>query len=106
MRAEVSLRWAEPPQFANQLFAILHVCVVRLVGAEKTPDRPQLAPRLIGPHTDGDRTHRVLCLGLCGNVQTERTGRQSGCLQKLAPLHDSLLSSVAKRLPQRLLLKV
>jgi hypothetical protein len=44
----------EPAELAEELFAVLHIGVVRLVGTEEPPDRPQVAGRLVRLHLDGD----------------------------------------------------
>ena len=56
VRAEVDLLRAELAEFGEQLLAVLHVGVVRLVGAEEPPDRLEVAAGLVGP--DGDRDRR------------------------------------------------
>jgi hypothetical protein len=55
--AEIDAPGLERAQVAEQLAAVLHGRVVRLVGAEEPPDRPQLADRLGG--VDGDRDRDV-----------------------------------------------
>lgn len=50
--AEIDRLGRQGSQMAQQLAAVLHGRVVRLVGPEEPPDRPQLADRLAG--VDGD----------------------------------------------------
>ena len=62
MAPDEHLRPAKPPQFGEQLFAILHVGVIRLVVAEETPDRCQRPLFRRGIHPDGDREFgRAVC---------------------------------------------
>ena len=59
MRAEINLRPAELAEFGQQFFPVLHVGVIRLIRAEKTPDRRQFANRLGRVHCDGDGKRSV-----------------------------------------------
>src|SRR5205814_2196350 len=54
VRAKVNLFRSKLAKFREQLFAMLHIGVVRLVRAEEAPDGLQLAFRLRGVHTDAD----------------------------------------------------
>jgi hypothetical protein len=63
VRAKINLLWREVPEFADELLAMLHVSIVRLIRAKEPPDRFQFAARLRG--IDANR-HRESCLRLVG----------------------------------------
>ena len=54
VRAKVNLFRSKLAEFGDQLSAMLHVSVVRLVRAEEAPDGFQSTLRLRGVHTDAD----------------------------------------------------
>ena len=64
MRADVDRLGAQGGQLPEQLLAVLHVGVVRLVVAEEPPDGPHLAPGLRGVDADGDGERSAWGLGL------------------------------------------
>src|SRR5439155_17178957 len=78
--ADVYLRTAKLPELGEQLLAVLHISVVRLIVAEEAPDGRQFADGLCGIHTDSNGKWRGRCGSgrrgrtLCATVRAHRRG--------------------------------
>src|SRR5262249_44689190 len=77
MRSKLDLIWPHLAELADQLLAVLHVGVIRLISAEESPDGFQLAFRLGGVDTNLPRD-RFACRrsGLIGSGDPGRPPRK------------------------------
>ena len=82
MRAEINLRPTELAEFAEELFPVLHVGIIRLIRAKETPDRCQLTLRLAGVNLNRDRKCKTGvvggdCIRCDQSAREQKRGRQA-----------------------------
>jgi len=86
MAADVNLMAPQTGQFAQELFAVLHIGVVRFIVTEKAPDRTEFFTDFRGVDANGHRKFLVAGRRLCGQSSMVGCEKKSEyCLRNDVP---------------------